>query len=307
MSSGATSLFLTIGGELRFRFDGLAHELASRIRIHLPSFVAADPSRSPHRGTGRQATASTREAEVITITVGEPGPELPSGGELVLEQDELRIQRSEELVQFSLQGATAWCDTAHGRGGLLLTDSEPGVLDALTGLVLDPLLMELAVGRGWLGLHAAGVAWGGRGVLLPASSGNGKSTIFKAAASAGLDLLSDDLVWVHPAGDELKLWAFPRGAPSEPAPEPTIGCVPLAAVVHPTLSRRKTSRLEPLTQKESFENLVGQSGFLSWGRAAVERFQMLTHVAQVPAWRLEAGSDRHQVPELLRALLRGGC
>ena len=306
MSTEVTSVFLRIGGELCFRFEGLPHALASRIRVHLPSFVTTDPDRSAHRRTGDEGDEPEQEAGVLTITVGEPVPDIPGDAEPVLEQDELRIQRSGELVQFSLPGATVWCVAAHGRGGILLTDSGPEVLHALTALVIDPLLMELALARGWLGLHAAGVAWRGRGVLLPGPDGDAKSTIFDAAAAAGLDLLSEDLVWVHPAGDELTLCAFPRAEPGESVQPPMADGVPLAGVVHPTLVRGKVSRLVPLIQMESFESLAGQDGPPSWGLAAVERFRMLAHVAQAPAWRLELGSDRTELPQLLRAVARAG-
>jgi len=306
VSGEVTSVFLRVGGELCFRFEGLPHALASRIRIHLPPFVASDPGRSPHRGTGDEDGARVQEAEVITVTVGEPVPDIPGDAEPVLEQGELRIQRSGELVLFSLPGATAWCVAAHGRGGILLADTAPGALDALTGLVIGPLLIELAVARGWLGLKAAAIAWRDRGVLLPGPNGDAKSTICEAAASAELDVLSDELMWVRPAGDDLTLWAFPRAEPGELLPLPTTDGVPLAAVVHPAIVLGKVSRLVPLIQMESFEGLAGQDGPPSWGLAAVERFRMLAQVAQSPAWRLEIGSDRTEVPQLLRAVMRGG-
>ena len=57
-------------------------------------------------------------------------------------------------------------------------------------------------------IHAAAIVQGGRAVLLAGASGMGKSTLTYLAHTSGIDVLSDDRVWVelHPA---LRIWAGP--------------------------------------------------------------------------------------------------
>ncbi|MCP4513786.1 MAG: hypothetical protein GY824_00965, partial [Delftia sp.] len=50
--------------------------------------------------------------------------------------------------------------------------------------------------RGGLLFHAAGLAWQGRGLLLPGGIGAGKSTLAAWLASRGWDYLTDELVFV---------------------------------------------------------------------------------------------------------------
>ena len=76
-------------------------------------------------------------------------------------------------------------------------------------------------------VHAAAVANRDRVVLLAAPSGTGKSTISYVALSSGLELLSDDRVWIqlHPS---LQLWSSPR--PLRLMPEATATFPELAAL-----------------------------------------------------------------------------
>lgn len=63
---------------------------------------------------------------------------------------------------------------------------------------LRTLFSWLLPRRGGLLLHAAGIVKDGRALVFPGKSGAGKSTLSKLAASAGLRLLSDELVPVLP-------------------------------------------------------------------------------------------------------------
>lgn len=75
----------------------------------------------------------------------------------------------------------------------------------------DAILAELMMGeacrhlaghtRGGLLFHAAGLAWRGKGLLLPGGIGAGKSTLAAWLTTKGLDYLTDELVFVpHGAG-----------------------------------------------------------------------------------------------------------
>ncbi len=288
MTLARCCLRLVVGNELGISFQALDPELAARLGRYL-AFLVAGPE-----------TDGTIE---LVVTEGEPPP---SGGEpsaVVIHAPPVQVLRMGDVVLFVVPGAVAWCDPGQGRGGIVVRHRGPAVFDALTGLVAAPLLMELAAPHGWLGLHAAGVAWKGEGLLMPASSGHGKSTIVRHAAAFGLDVLSDDLVWVHEAEDGFRMWAFPRGVPAEPAPAPTIDTAPIAAIVAPSIVDHSGNSLKPLDPEQVLSILVPQSGFLSGGRHAALRFETLVKLANTPAWRLEAGADRAGIPPLLQEIV----
>jgi hypothetical protein len=70
--------------------------------------------------------------------------------------------------------------------------------------LLQSRYLEAALGyllecRGFVGVHAAAVARGGRGLLLRGRSGQGKTTLAYAAARRGLQAVAEDVVWVETA------------------------------------------------------------------------------------------------------------
>jgi hypothetical protein len=71
---------------------------------------------------------------------------------------------------------------------------------------LDLLLSEAVQDR--LLLHAGAVAYQGRGIILPAVSGSGKSSLTMGLLLAGGDYLSDELAVIDPATGWLS--AFPK-------------------------------------------------------------------------------------------------
>lgn len=78
------------------------------------------------------------------------------------------------------------------------------------GHLLDEMTYALAVDeRGGPLFHAAAVAWRGKGVLIPGPSGSGKTTLAAWLAWHGYDLLSDELVHVDPATEQLRAFARP--------------------------------------------------------------------------------------------------
>jgi hypothetical protein len=249
----------------------------------------------------------TTEPPSSGIVLGpQPPPALASEPRTVLTEGPVSVQRAEPLILFEAAGARAWCEPARGRGGIVVATSDRGAVDDFVGRVLTSLFFELAVSAGWLGLHAAAIAVAGHGLLLPGASGSGKTTTFRAAADAGLDLLSDDLVWLREEGRAFTVHALQRGVPSEPVPAPTVDQVALAAVVCPSISASGPSHLEPLSSAEVVAVLVAESGFLSPGATAGERFRGLVRLAaRVPGYRLHAGPQRHEVMPLLRSLLDG--
>ena len=278
-------LHVSIGPGLGFRFD-LPDGLRQRVGRFLENF---------------RKRQSQLVAEPVCVT-SEPPALATDGGTLLLEEPPLVVRRAGELIVFELPRIQAWCDGAHGRAGIVIQQPSDVELDLFVGLALAPMLIELAPSRGWLGVHAAGIAIGGVGILLPGPSGAGKSTIFRGAHRAGHGVLSDDLVWLHPSASGTTMVAFPRGTGVEPAPGPTADDVALRAIVCPVIAGGE-NRLRPLVFSDALDVLVDQGGFLTTGAPAGDRFRALVRLARsVPAYRLEAGRRRQDVPALLADL-----
>jgi hypothetical protein len=104
--------------------------------------------------------------------------------------------------------------TAAGGGYDVSRDGEPVALaqhagDAAGWLVWDVNRLTAEAGGAHLLFHAAGLAAGGRGIVLPGPSGSGKSTLSAGLARAGLAYLSDELVALELAGGRLLPYAKP--------------------------------------------------------------------------------------------------
>lgn len=94
------------------------------------------------------------------------------------------------------------------------------------------LMWSLATSNdGGILLHAAGIAVGDRAAIVTGVSGAGKSTLARHAASAGAEVLSDEIVQVFPDGTI-------RGTPFRS--EPDIGCSSRVAKLEWILTPKKT-------------------------------------------------------------------
>lgn len=77
--------------------------------------------------------------------------------------------------------------------------------------VEGPALAMLTYGRGYLTLHACGIARLGAGLALLGRAGAGKSTLAVAAARRGLDVFAEDAVFVRAGDQGLEFWGLPWG------------------------------------------------------------------------------------------------
>lgn len=57
-------------------------------------------------------------------------------------------------------------------------------------------------------IHAASLAWGDDGLIFPAASGRGKTTLALGLVMRGFRFLSDEVAWLHPGSDRVE--TFPR-------------------------------------------------------------------------------------------------
>lgn len=244
------------------------------------------------------------EMAVASVEMGSCPVEPARFAEPIASGPATAVRRAGEVLRFETGGGAAWCDPSRGVAGFETACASDETLDRLAAPVLTALLFELARPHGLTGVHAAAVAPGGRGILLPGDHDVGKSTIVRHAAAAGLPVLSDDLVWVGRSQAGFRLWAFPRGAPANPAPLPTADGVPLAAIVLPSIASRSRSELRAAGIPEVVRALAAQAGYLPGGADEPERFRTLVRVASAaPAWSLAAGADRDAVPALVAGLV----
>ena len=271
-----------IGPGLSFVFDGLPSELNRLVSDFLAHFVVARSDERPI------VIESNLQLEVCQ---GE--------GDLVLSERLIEVRRYGSIVAFRLPHVEAWCDPVGDRGGLFFDAPTLEHFSNFVQLALAPMLIELGSSRRWVGLHAAAVGKKGRGVLLPGPSGAGKTTIFDDARRFGLEVLSDDLVWLHECEGGLRIRAFPRGSERQP----TALEVSLDAIVCPSIGELSQSQLRPAGAQEALDVLV-DGGFLAGAGARGDRFRALARIAHsVPVYRLVAGRDRVSVAPLLDRVL----
>jgi hypothetical protein len=212
------------------------------------------------------------------------------------------VWRQGQALGFEVGGAVAWCHPEACRGGIQINNLEEKNLEDFISFAFAPMLLELAQVRGWFAVHAAALASKGRGILLPGPSGCGKTTIFRGASAGGLEVLSDDLVWLRRHGEKLTLQALPRWLERQGLPAPTADSVPLHAIVLPTIVPQPENRLQPITVQECLDTLLAASGTLSECLWQERLGVLLSSALSARLYRLEAGHRRNEVPSLLAAL-----
>jgi hypothetical protein len=252
---------------------------------------------------------------------GEGGDGLPIRLEMALGDaatgGEVRIEVEGLQLQAAGPGFEAWADaqalTAFCRVAPALVERP----DRLAAEVLDTLLLFLLTRSGRTPVHAAGVMCGTTAVLLSGPSGSGKSTLSLAAMARGLQILSDDTVYIQ-LQPRLRVWGFPRPLHVFPADAPGFiqatrlragklkavvpltsgGGVPVAeraAVV--LLERGEAIRLEPVEGAVAAETLSQlEPGFDLLRRESAEAMAALTAGG---AWRLTLARDPAAAIEVL--------
>lgn len=85
-------------------------------------------------------------------------------------------------------------------------DSEAALAELLMGDSCHHLADR---SRGGLLFHAAGLAWQGKGLMMPGGIGAGKTTLATWLVAQGLDYLTDELVFVPHGADTIQTFARP--------------------------------------------------------------------------------------------------
>lgn len=233
-------------------------------------------------------------------------------------------------------GVRALGKPALGRVLFSSVESEPRNLFVASHLVLTILLVEILRRRGWYGLHAAGFSEGGNAVLIPGTSGIGKSTLSIALLRAKFDYLSDDMVFLkqRPEGlvarglvedvdiTDQSIGFFPElnfllqspkvnGFSKRPVCAQEIYGTKIVAesrpkaIVLPRVSGKATSVITPIAGDEALLDIV-PNVLLTEPRTCQAHLGVFAElVKQAACYRLETGRDFSRIPSLFRELL--GC
>lgn len=234
------------------------------------------------------------------------------------------VDEAGELYVFYERRVVLRCRPADGRIDLaIVAEGTDNAVLATHPLFTIGLLETLKWFRRFP-LHAGALARHGRGILLPGSSGAGKSTTTVALVRAGFDFLGDDTVFltapgevagitVHGFPDQIDVTErtaamFPELAQlvGRPLPlgrdkygfrvedvfgvRPVTRCRPVA-LVFPRVVAGRSSRTEPLSPASALRQLVSNV-LLTDPAASQAHLDMLGRLVRtVPSYVLCAGSD----------------
>lgn len=228
----------------------------------------------------------------------------------------------------------AACDPGSGETTVSITGPVDGHLWALSHPLLTIPLIEKLKRRKRFSLHAAGVALGDKGLLIPAASGSGKSTLALALARAGFGFLGDDLVFLVEEAEGLRALAFPEAfdltddtlrlfpdladllatdrLPGWPKRQLDVAdrfgakivwqCRPVA-LVFPRVAQRERSELIPMDRREALLEILPNI-LLTEPTSSQRHLDALALLSSSCAcYRLETGTDFGELAKRLRDLL----
>lgn len=300
------------------------------------------------RYKGAEAVSVSRDADVsLEFDVGGTAASVPEEARLLGtgEKSEIDVWMIPDRVVLRRGDATVDLRPERGTAEAVLT---PDVIEAHGNERRSPLfymitfsLVVLLRSCGWFPLHAAGLAHDGRGALLVARSGSGKSTATLNLIREGWTYLSDDTVLLHSEGDPVRAWSFRRNLCVDPDaaghfPElsghewpsslsdtakwqvdvdriypgqSAATCTP-RLVVLPEIVDAPNSRVEPVDAKSVLGQLIDQGAFfLTPDSNVADRHLTILRrlIEQSRIYRLYAGRDAlgesRTIHELLVPLL----
>jgi hypothetical protein len=181
----------------------------------------------------------------------------------------------------------------------------------LAELLLSDTCHHLAAhSRGGLLFHAAGLAWGDQGLLLPGGIGGGKSTLAAWLVTKGWDYLTDELVFVPEGTEAMQTFTRPLNL-KNPARAvlqdqfdfktnaPYILSGPHSFLVPPTLLKPANRLSQPPLSLILFPHYLPDGDFLlrplSKAQAGLELMQCLVNARNLP---------EHGFPEVARLARR---
>jgi len=106
---------------------------------------------------------------------------------------------------------TIFVDMAAGEAKGVITPQLAARPELVSRCLLNTILNNLAMGQGFAMLHATGLWWEDRLLLLMAPHNTGKSTTALRLALGGFPLVSDSQLYLSPFSDQLQVTGFPLG------------------------------------------------------------------------------------------------
>jgi len=229
--------------------------------------------------------------------------------------------------------ARVLCEPEKGRCYISLLEPELEQLWLVTHPLFTIPLIEMLKRRGKFNLHAAAVAVDGSGILLPGTTGAGKSTLSIGLLRANFDFLGDDMVFVQQAKG-LRILAFVEkiditdttasffeelsgvmdrdkraGWPKHEIDSGDffssrlVASATPKAIVFPRVGNVVESTLLPIGVEEAFLELA-PSVLLTETRSTQAHLDVLAQLANTtPSYRLSTGLDFDRSANMLRELV----
>lgn len=242
------------------------------------------------------------------------------------------------FVSHELRDSIVWFDRRRGRMVGWYGDGTALRLHQ-RGKPLQMLWALRASDRGLQAVHACCVARGRGGLLLPAASGSGKSTVAVACLQAGFSCLGDDWVALSREAEgsftghglfaslyldkeharrfpRLAAHVVPAGVDEEKAlvlaerifSDQFAATTRIRAVVAPRFVGTRDTIVRPASPSEVLLSLVPSSVFTLRPRLGPEGVDRLAALAaEVPGYVLETGTDIEQIPLRLDEILHTCC
>ena len=159
---------------------------------------------SPRRPT----TCGSTSAPISTHTIERPAAELRSVSDT--ERGEVAYADAAGLLYLAFgDRIRALCDPARGRTRVSVCNPDADDLWLLSHPILTLPLLEMLKWRGLYGIpRGRSQSWPGRGLILPGTSGAGKTTLAVALARSGFDFLGDDMLFLSAACRPPRVRAF---------------------------------------------------------------------------------------------------
>ena len=234
------------------------------------------------------------------------------------------FDESGELYVFYERRVALRCRPADGRIDLAIVTEKPDDVVLAVHPLLTIGLLETIKRFRRFPLHAGALSRRGRGILLPGSSGAGKSTTTVALVRGGFDFLADDTVFLTAPGEVADIWVhgfpdqvdvtentaamFPELAHlvGRPLPlgrdkhgfrvedvfgvRPVTRCRPVA-LMFPRVVAGRASHTEPLSPAVALRQLVPNVLLTDPGASQAHLDMLGRLVRTVPSYVLCAGSD----------------
>jgi hypothetical protein len=226
------------------------------------------------------------------------------------------------------------CNPGAGSACFSVREPELDNLWLATHLLFTICLVEVLKRRGLYSLHAGGLSANGKCLLIPGTTGAGKSTLTVASVRAKFDYMSDDMVFLVGRADGFRVLAFPEevdvseqtasffpelsfllgaakrrgwrkkqihpmqvyGAKVAPEARP-------AAVVIPRIAKSESSVVTRMDPDEALLEMV-PNVLLTEANSCRAHLDALSElVTSTPCYRLETGRDFDQLSVRFREML----